>query len=246
MLHVADDVEPPVLRILLLVLEAPERDPHHDLVAVRREVPLRLVHEVRTQIHWRWPRRGDVVSGGQHAFGDRAVFLHAEWIHGEHQRMPPVHERREDELHVVVAVDQVAVRERRVHRAVRLERADPEVDRGRAVPDEHLRRIRCHPAVDREVLGESVEERGLLPDRRAQRPVDVDLVVEPWDPDVEIALLAIVDQTRDDRIALLRTFCVAWRACIGRRRHGGRHRRGRRASGLERHERRDARHEWRR
>ncbi len=75
-------------------------------------------------------------------------------------------------LHVVVGRDLVAIGERRVHGAVRLERANADVQRGRRIPDQHLRRIGRGDAVERRELREAGEQRGLLPDRFVEHTVD--------------------------------------------------------------------------
>ncbi len=74
------------------------------------------------------------------------------------------------ELHVVVGIDGVPVGQGRVHRAMRLERAHPEVDRGVRVPHQHFGRIRRGLAIDGQILGEPGEDRRVLPRRAASVP----------------------------------------------------------------------------
>src|SRR5438874_3128652 len=86
----------------------------------------------------------------------------------------------EVDLDIVVAADAVAIGERRVHRvaaAVWLEGANPEVDRRRRVPDEHLSRIGSRPLVDRRVERESGEPRDIAPLRLVEDSVDPHLAV---------------------------------------------------------------------
>src|SRR5215469_9463553 len=135
MLHVADDVDAPILRILLLELDAAEGNANLDFITVRREMPFRLVDEVGAEIDRRRPGRSNVVPRAQDPFGDRAVLLHAERIDAKGNRMPTVNERREDDLDIVVAADLVPVGQGGVDGPMGLERTDSKVDRRRAVPD---------------------------------------------------------------------------------------------------------------
>ncbi len=69
----------------------------------------------------------------------RAVLLHAEGVHAEEEGPPPVVVSVEEDLDLVVAADVVAVGAGGAdHVAVGLVRPDAEVDRGGAVPHEHL------------------------------------------------------------------------------------------------------------
>src|SRR4029077_17290561 len=77
-------------------------------------------------------------------------------------------------------VDVVPVGERSPHYVpVRLVRADPEVDRIRAVPDQHCCRIIGGPAVHGSVQGEAGEHRRAAPHRLVQDAVDLHRVLEP-------------------------------------------------------------------
>ena len=194
-MDLARNVEPPILGIAGGKLDAPKRNPDHDLVAVGRQVPLGLVHEVRTQVSRGCARlvRNTVPARQCRALGDRAVGLHAEWIDGEDERLTRVDERTDNDVDVVVAADVVPVGECDVYRAVRLERADAEIQGGRRVPDEHLRGIHGWLAIDRRVLRESGEHGGLLPDRCAQRAVDRYRLVDPWHLDQPLTGAAVVN-----------------------------------------------------
>ena len=83
------------------------------------------------------------------------------------------HQGAEQDLHVVVGADLVAIGKRCVRRAVRLVGADAEMHGGRRIPDEHVRGIGGGNAVVRGELRESGEHGGLLPDglvEDARRP----------------------------------------------------------------------------
>jgi hypothetical protein len=111
MLHAPDDVDAPALRLRLLVADTLEGNADLDLVPVFREPSLRLELMIGVEI-------------GSLPVGKHPVALHAKRVDGEEVCAPAVVERVEEELNVVVAADAVAIGVRRVHRAVRLERAD--------------------------------------------------------------------------------------------------------------------------
>src|SRR6478672_2122589 len=92
----------------------------------------------------------------------------------------------------IVAEDLVAIAERSAHRAVRLERANAEVDRRCGIPDFHFRRVFGGNAVARRELREAGERRRLLPLRLVQRGVHLQAgLVEAWRTDGELTLPAV-------------------------------------------------------
>jgi hypothetical protein len=197
-LHAPDDVEAPRLLGRVLVAKALERDADLDLVAVVGEAPLGLEDEIRAQVG-RVTRRRDAAHTARArliAFHQRAVELHAERVDAEDHRLAAVVEGAEQELHVVVAADAVAVGERRVDRAVPLVRAYAEVDRRRRVPDQDLRRILGRNAVDRRELREPGQEGGLPPHRLVEPTVDLDVGLQARDPHLELTLPTAVDRVR--------------------------------------------------
>ena len=100
--------------------------------------------------------------------------MHAEWVDREQERAAPIVERVQEDLDFVVGVDVVAVGERRAYdAAVRLVRANPEVNRVRSVEREHVRAVLRRPAIDGAVLRETGQQRGLLPRRFVEHTVDV-------------------------------------------------------------------------
>jgi hypothetical protein len=117
-------------------------------------------------------------------------------IHREHQCLFPVVERAEEDLHVVVAEDLIAVSERCRRPAVQLEGADAEVDRAGGVPDEHLRRVGGGHAVVGRVLREARQDRGVGPHRVLQVSVNERGGFEPRNLHVELPRAARVDAER--------------------------------------------------
>ena len=106
--------------------------------------PHRLEDEIRTEIgrlalHHRVV---EPVAGGGAGLHQSPVRLHAERIDREDRRLAAVVEGAEQNLDVVVGGDPIAVGQGGVNRPVRLERPDPEVNRGRGVPDQHLGTVR--------------------------------------------------------------------------------------------------------
>ena len=143
-------------------------------------------------------QRAAAVAG---AFDQRAVRLDAERVDAEHERLPAVLERVQENLDGIVGVDAVAIGERRVDRAGRCVRLDAEVDRGRRVEDEDLRRILGGAAVDRRVLREAGEPRRLLPDGFVQHAVDGDTGggrVDARRRDVNLVVTSAVDGGGED------------------------------------------------
>jgi len=95
--------------------------------------------------------------------------------------------RVEQDGDVVVRVDVVAVRERGAHHVtVRLEGADPEVDRVGRVPHEHVGRVFGGAAVHRSVLREARQQCGATPRRLVEHAVDLHRGLDAGDADVEL------------------------------------------------------------
>ncbi len=92
------------------------------------------------------------------------------------------------DLHIVVGGNLVAIRERRVHRAVRLEGPNTEMQSGRRIPDEHLRGIGRGNAIVRRELRESREHVRLLPHRLVEHPIDGHFGREAGDANVQLIL----------------------------------------------------------
>ncbi len=196
MLHLPDDVETPVLRLLRLVAETLERDPHLDFVTPRRQAAVRLEHVIGTQVRLLAPhdRAADEAARGDVGpLDQRAVALHAKRVHCEHQCFLAVVERAEQDLDVVVTEDLIAVGECRRGLAVQLVRADPEVDCVRGIPHEHLGRVHCRNAVVRSVLRKARQQRRARPRRVAEGAVDHDVGVDSRNSHVQLAPAARVD-----------------------------------------------------
>ena len=194
-LDLAQDVDPPVLGVERLILDAAERDAKHDIVSIVGKVPPGLVDEVRAQVGRR--PAGLRVAGGEatadrHSLGDGAILLDPQRIDGEDQRLPRMNERGQEDLDVVVGVDLVAVCQFGVDAPMRLERADAEVDGPGRIPDEHFGRVLGRSAVDRCILGESGEYGGPLPDRCVERPVYGDCRIDPRDARGDLAVQTVV------------------------------------------------------
>ena len=187
-LHLPEDAETPDLLVSGLVANALERDADLHLVAVVGDPALRFVDEIRAEIHG-VPHGAEVArqpgDATLHALAQRAVRLHAERVRPEHQRLAMVVEGVDQDLHVVVGRDLVAVGERRVHRAVRLERPHAEVDGRRRVPHQHLRRVLGRTSVRRGVLREAGQDGRAVPHRLVQCAVDGDQRLEMGDPHLD-------------------------------------------------------------
>ncbi|MBK8003768.1 MAG: hypothetical protein IPK12_07410 [Gemmatimonadetes bacterium] len=196
MLHQAEDVELPGLLVGRLVAQALERDADLDLVAPRHQPAARLEQEVGREVRpLARPRRAAVEAAAAHhpALGEHPVRLDAERVHREHERLPAVVEGAEEELDVVVGEDAVAVRQRGVNLAVRLARADPQVDGGGRVPDQDLGGVdRRHP-VDGLEVREAGQHRRLLPHRLVEAAVDHDRRLHARGRDGQLARAPVVD-----------------------------------------------------
>ena len=96
-----------------------EWNPHLHDVAVALETAARLEHQVGTAVRVPASLRESATpaAGRAHPFHHRPVHLHAEGVHGTHERLPAVAEGAEKELHVVIGVDPVAIGERGLHAA---------------------------------------------------------------------------------------------------------------------------------
>jgi hypothetical protein len=191
-LNLAHDVEVPALLVARLILEALEWNADLDLVPVVCQPPLRAEHEILAQIRRdaagesRRPRARETLP----LLNDRTIHLYAKGIHTEHIRLTVVVERAEEDLHVVVGRDLVAISECRVDRAMRLERADAEVDRRGRIPHEHVGGIgRWNPIVGRE-LREPREHVRLLPHRLVENAVHGHIARETGNADVQLILTA--------------------------------------------------------
>src|SRR5262249_7689 len=98
--------------------------------------------------------------------------LHAEGIDDEDESAPALVVGVEVDLDVVVRRDAVAVGERRPNGTMRLEGADPEMDRRRGVPDKHLGGVVAGTLVHGLVGGKAGEDRGGAPGRFVEVAVD--------------------------------------------------------------------------
>ena len=184
-----------------LVLDAAKGNPDHDLVPVRRQMSLRLVDEVRDSgRRAAAPLRLTLLNPVART---PSVIVPSSWmpngLTAKTIACRACRNGRQDDLDVVVAVDLVAIGERRMHGAVRFERADPEVDRRRAIPDQHLGRVVGGAAVNREVLGETGEHRRLLPDRGGQRAVDRNVGGQSRQARIEVVGPTVVNRSRRAR-----------------------------------------------
>src|SRR5207244_12327153 len=93
----------------------------------------------------------------------------------------------EQDGNVVVRVDVVTVGERGAHHVtVRLEGADPEVDRVGRVPHEHVGRVFGGATVHRSVLRKGRQQRGAAPRRLVEHAVDLHRGRDAGNADVEV------------------------------------------------------------
>ncbi len=142
---------PPALLPPGLKSEALERNANLDLVAGLGDPALGVEYEVRAQVgalaldH----RVVEPVAGGGPRLHQCSVRLHSERIYCKDIGLPRVVEGAEQDLDVVVGRNPVAIGESGVHRAVRLERPDSEMDGGGRIPDQHFGGIRSRNAVRR-------------------------------------------------------------------------------------------------
>ena len=176
MLHLAHHVDAPLLRGLRLIADALEGNANFDLIARVRDLPLRLIYEIRGEV--------DGIPGPGLRLAQRPIRLHAQGIDAEGKRLAVIVEGVEQDLDPIVVPDAVPVRERGVDGAVALEGADAEVDRVGRVPHEDLGRIGGGTSVHGGVFGESVQHCGLAPDGLAEHAVDRHVgIFEPRDGD---------------------------------------------------------------
>ena len=189
-LHLPDDVQPPVLCRGALVAQALERDADFDLVSVIGDAALRLVDEVSGQVHRVADRAPQTGHAGLGALVQHAVGLNAEGVHAEHDRLAVVVERVEQDLHVVVGGDLVPVGEGGMYGTGRLEGTHAEVDRAARVPHQHFRRVFRGTTVNRCVLREPGEPGGLAPLRLVEPAVDRHRPFELRDLDAKLAIAA--------------------------------------------------------
>ena len=195
-LHLADDVDAPILRLRGLIAEALERNPDLHFVTPVSHAPARLKDVVGAQVGLLAPddRPPDESAGRDvRAFHDRAVALYAKRIDREHQRLLAIVKRAEQDLDVVVAEDLIAVGEGGGRPPMELVGADPEVDRVGRVPHEHLGRVgRGHPVIGG-VLREAGQHRGARPDRVGEVAVDYGVGFEAGNSDAQLSLAPRVD-----------------------------------------------------
>ena len=194
-LHLADDVDVPRLQPRRLQLHTLEGNPDLHLVAICGDAPFRREDEVLAEIR-RYTRGG---AGGPPLrcladFVDRAVHLDAEGVYPEEQRLSLVVKGTEQDLDVVIGIDLVAVRERGMHRAVFLECANAEVDRGRRVPDQHLCGVRRGHPIGRRELRETGEQGCPAPHPLVEMAVDDRLCLHPRRRDGQLLRAPGVDR----------------------------------------------------
>ncbi len=189
-LNLAHNVEIPALLVARLVLEALERDLDLDLVPVFSEATLRREHEVLAQVRRDASREGRRPSAREclTLFHYRPVHLDAEWVNTEDVRLAVVVKSAEQNLHVVVGCDLVAIGERRVDGAVRLEGPNAEMQCSWRIPDENLRGVGRGNAVVRRELRESGEQISLLPHRLVEHAVHGRFSREPGNTGVQLVV----------------------------------------------------------
>ena len=163
----ARDVDAPVLLRLRLIAQALERDAHLDVVAALGDTALRLEDEVLTVIR-RLAAAGR--RGAARAFREGAVELDAERVHAKHQRLARVVIGTEEDDHVIVGLDAIAIGQRRANGAGRRRGANAEMNRGRRIPHEHVGGVIGRRAIDRRIARKPREHRGLRPHRLVQLP----------------------------------------------------------------------------
>jgi len=169
---------------------------HFDFVSPVGHASSGLVDEVGAQVRLLAAddRAADEPAGGDVGTLDqRAVALHAERIHREHEHLFRVVKCAQQDLDVVVAEDLVPVGKGHGRTAVRLVRADAEVDRVGRVPDQHLGGIGGGHAVVRGVLRETGQDGGMRPDRVRQIAIDENVRLDPRNPDLQLTIPARVN-----------------------------------------------------
>jgi hypothetical protein len=129
-LGVSDDVESPILRVGGRELETLEGNPNLQLIAGTRHMPLGLVDVIGAQIRRRPIGYVEASTGCDSiALDHRPIFLDAQWIGGKHEGPLAVVKCVEQDLHIVVGINVVAVGQRGVDCTVRFKCPDAEVDR---------------------------------------------------------------------------------------------------------------------
>ena len=135
MLHDANDVESPALRLRRPIAQRLEGDTNFNLVSIFGHTSLRLKDKVLTDIGVlaRRALRQEAPRLLLIRLEDRSVHLDAEGIYAEDQGLTAVIESAEEKLHLIIGIDAIAIGERRDRRAVTLERPDAEVNRRRRI-----------------------------------------------------------------------------------------------------------------
>ena len=190
-LHSTQHVDAPGLLVAVLIAQALERNPDLDLVAALVHPAARLEDVIGIEVDVAVERahapesaagRGGAARAPAERRAARAVLLHAERVNAEQERDLPVVVGVEEDLDVIFAADIVAVGVGGAdHVAVQLPGDDAEVDRVAPVPDPDFGGLFGGPAVDRLILGEVGEARGLGPGRLVETAVDGDGRVDSGD-----------------------------------------------------------------
>src|SRR6059036_185845 len=129
MLDLTHDIETPVLRLPGLIADTLERSANLDFIAPFCDAATRLEDVVRIQIRLLAPHERADKGARSHvgAIDDGAIALDTERIHGKHQSLLPVVKRAQQDLHVVVVEDLVAIRQGHGGTAVQLKGANAEM-----------------------------------------------------------------------------------------------------------------------
>ena len=144
MLNTAQDVNTPALDARVLIAETLERNPDFDFVSGWRQPSARLEHIVGIEINRSVEgvdvpessaRCGSTARTPRELCAPRPVLLHAQWIDAKEERELSTVVGVEEDLHVVLACDVVAVRACGADDvSMQLCCANPEMDRFGRVP----------------------------------------------------------------------------------------------------------------
>jgi hypothetical protein len=159
---------------LRLKSEALERDADLDLVAILGHASLGVKYEIRAEVGALPLEHGVVesVAAGGTGFHQGSIRLHPQRIDGEDHRLPSIVKGAEQDLDVVIGGYPVPVGEGCMHRSVRLEGTDAEMDGSRTVPHQHFGGVGCRNSVGGRKLGEPRQDRCPSPDRLIQLAID--------------------------------------------------------------------------